>query len=260
MPCPDPRPTFDCAQIDRTLKEPKFGSAKPAYRFFAFGPEGKTIVSLVADESKGTGKGVDTLYIDLNADHDITEPGERFTLEKARGAKQAPGAAPHLVLVTLSDWGKDVMKARKLNVADPTFDYTLCVGCSFVDVTTATKDGSWKVRLVASDGSVPWSTSRQDAPVFRFGGNEFHLGNEDFVLNVSGRHPRPERGAGRTLRPGTKLKVDAVTPFFAGPSPSVVFRQAHCWVPGGYRSLRAWIEAKGDAGAPQVTDIVLRGY
>ena len=260
MPCPDPRPAFEPAKIDRSLKEPPYGSTTPAYRFFAFGPEGKTVVAMVADESGGTGTGVDTLYVDLDADRDLTDPNERFLLQKARPMKKAPGAAPHLVIVSLSDWGKGIVPERKLDVPDPTFRYTLTVGSSFMRVVTATKDGSWQAPLHIYGSTVPWSTSRADAPVFRFGGGELHLRNEGFVLAPSRGRWKSERGVGRTLRPGTKLKVDAVTPFFAGSSPSVVFAQARCWVPGGHRGLRAWLEARGQGGEPLVTDIVLRGY
>jgi len=261
MPCPDAEPAFDCTRIDRTLKEPKLGSAKPAYRFLAFGPEGKTIVALVADESKGTGQGIDTLYIDLNANRDLTEPGERFALAQARPAKPVGGAdGEGLVLVSLSDWGKPVVEKRQLDVPDPVFDYVLSVGSTFVEVTTATKDKSWEVRLVISGASVPWSTSRRDAPVFRFGGNEFHLGNERFVERTEGRRTTQESGVGQRLRPGTKLVVDGATPFFAGSSPSAAFRQAFCWVPGGHRSLRAWVEAKGGRQEPHVTDLDFHQY
>ena len=65
IPCPEPKTRFDYTEIDRSLKEPEYGSAKQAYRYFACGPEGKEIVAVVADESQGTGKGVDTFYIDL---------------------------------------------------------------------------------------------------------------------------------------------------------------------------------------------------
>ena len=260
LPCPDAKPAFDHTAIDRSLREPTLGSATPAYRFMAFGPQGKTIVAFVADESKGTGTGVDTLYIDLNANHDITEPGERVALAKAQPVRPVRGAAPHLVLVTLSAWGKEVLRERPLAVPDPTFDYRLYVGSSFMRVITATRDGSWSVPLHIYGPSVPWSTSRRDAPVFRFGGKDFHLRNESSVVRtVRGRH-QPESGVGRTLRPGAFLRADAVTPFFAGSSPEAVFAQGRCWVPGGHGSFRAWLEATGDGGEPLVTDIVLRGY
>ena len=259
MPCPDPAPAFDPAKIDRTLTTPPFGSQSPAWRFLAFGPEGKTIVALVADESKGTGKGVDTLYVDLNANRDITEAGERFVLGEAKPLKPVRGDA-HRVLVTLSAWGKGIVPERKLPVPDPALDYTLTIASSSMLVVTSTKDGSWRAPLSIYGPSVPWSTSRGEAPVFRFGGPDFHLRNESFVLRpVRGRW-RAESGVGQMLRPGAKLKVDAVTPFFAGSSPDVVFAQARCWISGGHRSFRARLEARGSGGEPLAVPIELRGY
>ena len=59
MPCPDAAPAFDHTKINRDLKEPAYGSERPLYRYFAFGPTGETVIAMVADESKGTGSGVD---------------------------------------------------------------------------------------------------------------------------------------------------------------------------------------------------------
>jgi hypothetical protein len=261
LPCPEPKPAFDPAAIDRSLKEPSYGSASPAYRFLAFGPEGKSVIAAVADESKGTGTGYDTLYVDLNANHDLTEPGERFTLEKPCSAKKVPGAAnTDLVLLSITGWGKLLTGDRKLAIADPTFDYMLSFNSSFQEVVTSTKDGSWKVRMVASDGPAPWSTSRAEAPVFRYGGPDFSLRNENFILVPTDRGYRRESGVGRTLRPGTQVDIDGAIPFFAGSSPSAVFAQATCWVPGGVRGLSAWVETGADAGTPQRTELDFHEY
>jgi hypothetical protein len=98
IPCPTPKPAFDHARIDRTLKEPKYVSEKPIYRFFVFGPEGKSVMAMVLDESQGTGKGYDVYYVDLNLDRDITGEGERFACQKPQqatvSAYKAPPAPP----------------------------------------------------------------------------------------------------------------------------------------------------------------------
>ena len=73
LPHPRPRPEFDHTEIDRALGERLYASAKPAYRFFALGPEGKSIIAMVAYESKGTGTRFDMLYVDLDADHNLTD-------------------------------------------------------------------------------------------------------------------------------------------------------------------------------------------
>jgi len=259
VPCPEPKPSFDHARIDRTLKEPAYGSLKPAYRFLAFGPEGKTIIALVADESKGLGSGVDTLYIDLNANRDLTEPGERFLLDKPCPMKEVKGQP--LVTFAVTEWGKDLVKEHKLDVPDPTFDYTLAIVSSFLELTAAAKDGSWRcIKLSCSDATVPWGTLRSEAPVFRVGGKEFALRNESFVTRFNGRGNAYENGVGATLRPGAKIELDGAVPFFAGSSPSVVFAQSHCWVSGGIRDLRGWIETPGDGDSPHVTPVVFRDY
>ena len=118
---------FDYRTIDRTLKEPKYGSARPAYRFLAFGPEGEYVVAMVADESKGTGRGVDVLYLDLNANHDIAEPAERFALKRPRPMKKLPGGRGDLVLIRLTAWGETLVPSRRLPVPDPKLRYLLSV-------------------------------------------------------------------------------------------------------------------------------------
>ena len=59
----------------RLVKEPVYRTA-PKYYLLAFGRETKTSVWLVFD---GT-----TLYVDRNADGDLTQPGERFTPKESK--------------------------------------------------------------------------------------------------------------------------------------------------------------------------------
>ncbi len=258
MPCPDAKPAFNYASIDRKLKEPPYGSERPLYRFFAFGPEGKTVMAMVADESAGTGKGVDTLYIDLNANHDLTDPDEKFTLEKPR-APTKPVAADHpeLVRISLTDWAKAILSQRRLDVPDPVFVYHMSVGSGFVHITTTTRDGSWRVPLRLMD-DIPWSASLAEAPVFRIGGSDFHLKNENFLEVHQGRRTLFENGVGRKVRPGSLFSVDGTAPFFAGSSPAAYL--GWFYVEGGHPGLRAWIESAEDPSQPVVAEIVLRGY
>jgi len=277
LSCREPQPTFDHARIDRTLKEPTYGSLKPAYRFVALGPEGKTIVALVADESKGLGSGVDRIYVDLNANRDITEPEERFLLDKPCPMKEVKGQP--LVTFAVTAWGKDLVKERKLDVPDPTLNYSLAVVSSFLELKAAAKDGSWRVKLSCSDGTVPWGTLKSEAPVFRVGGEELSLRNEDFLVTHRGGRKACGNGVGATLRPGAHIELDGAVPFFAGSSPSVVFAQGQCWVSGGVRGLRGWIETPGEGDIrarsssdthppiqssthpiPHITPVVFRDY
>lgn len=53
--------------------QPKYGSANPVYFSAKFGAEPDNEYALVLDESKGTGKGYDTLYVDANHNLDLTD-------------------------------------------------------------------------------------------------------------------------------------------------------------------------------------------
>jgi hypothetical protein len=77
----------DPPRPDRRLtKEPAYQDA-PKYYLLAFGPEAKTSVWLVFD---GT-----TLYVDRNANGDLTEPGERFTPKKSESYAEINGKKYH---------------------------------------------------------------------------------------------------------------------------------------------------------------------
>jgi hypothetical protein len=258
MPCPDGKPVFDHTRIDRSLKEPAYGSEKPLYRFFAFGPEGKTVMAMVADESKGAGSGADTLYVDLNANHDLTEPGEKFTYDKPRPpAKPVKSQQGDLFAFSVTDWGKAILPETSLDVPDEVFKYRLTVTSGFVHILISTRDGTWKAPLRLMD-DIPWSQSRQAAPVFRVGGNDFHLKSENFLEVPKGRGTAFENGLGAKVRPGAKFSVDGTAPFFAGSSPSAYL--GWFYVEGGHPSLRAWIESAADPSQPVAAEIILRGY
>jgi len=245
LPYPRPRPDFDHSKIDRTLTEPSCASAKPAYRFFAFGPEGKSIITMVADESNGTRTGYDILYVDVDADHDLTDPGERFPLNETNPAK--PHDAGSRVIFRLAAWGVTVVPPRQLTISDPKFDYTLTAGSGFVLVTTTLKDGSWAFPMRIMDDSVPWSLDKSTAPVIRFGGNEFTLANLSFA-----RRDGELVDAGntiKTVRPGDNIYVDGTAPFFYGSSPDVSLgRQGGVYCPWTDRNISAWVESTEQGG------------
>src|SRR6516162_5852375 len=64
----------DLAKVQRTIgREPKYESDSPRYCLMVFGPEAKERVWLVLD-----GK---SLYVDRNANGDLTDEGERLGVE-----------------------------------------------------------------------------------------------------------------------------------------------------------------------------------
>src|SRR5471030_665741 len=70
---PEALPTFEW--ISRKLaKEPAYKSEKVRYTLWALGEGKKSIMTMVWDESGGTGKGYDTFYFDTNFNGDLTAP------------------------------------------------------------------------------------------------------------------------------------------------------------------------------------------
>lgn len=265
LPCPQAKPVFDHTRIDRTLKEPKYVSEKPIYRFFAFGPEGKSVMAMVLDESQGTGKGYDVYYLDLNFDRDITGDGERFICKQPMQATKsdykppapavacdAPGpdgtptcmvgippnlakelgvatpAAPPVPAMEINPEPVDrASLARKLEVPDPLFDYFVDWGGGKWELRSALKSGDWHTRSSMYGTGNVWSTDKTRAPVYRFGGMEW-----DF---------RQDGLKGKTLKPGDGLVVETVKPFFAGSSPEVMHGDYRIY--GGYIHARYSLES-----------------
>jgi hypothetical protein len=59
-------------------KEPAYASERPLYGLLVFGPKAQARVWMVLDRSKPDAGPYDILYVDLDADGDLTEPGERL--------------------------------------------------------------------------------------------------------------------------------------------------------------------------------------
>lgn len=66
----------------RPVKEPAYVAKQPRYGRAVFGPRGDKLVWMVLDKGHTEGKEHDVLYIDLNADGDLTGAGERLTAAK----------------------------------------------------------------------------------------------------------------------------------------------------------------------------------
>jgi hypothetical protein len=68
------------APPEKLLEEPEYKSDKPIYYAAHFGNGKNTVFTLVLDESKGPGKGYDTIYIDGNGDRRIDAAKEQFSI------------------------------------------------------------------------------------------------------------------------------------------------------------------------------------
>jgi hypothetical protein len=72
--------------VDRRIaKEPDYIAKRPLYGLLAFGPAAQKRIWIVLDHSKPETERYDLLYVDLNADGDLTEPTERHVGEVEGG-------------------------------------------------------------------------------------------------------------------------------------------------------------------------------
>ena len=64
--------------VDRRIdKEPQYIAKRPLYGLLVFGPTPQKRIWMVLDHSKPTAELYDLIYVDLNADGDLTDPTER---------------------------------------------------------------------------------------------------------------------------------------------------------------------------------------
>src|SRR4051794_7427388 len=71
----------DLSRADRSIgKEPAYVARQPLYGLAVFGPAAEKRVWMVLDRSRPDSP-YDVLHIDLDADGDLTGPGERLTSE-----------------------------------------------------------------------------------------------------------------------------------------------------------------------------------
>jgi len=65
--------------VDRRIrKEPEYVATRPLYGLLVFGPAAQKRVWMVLDRSRRDAERYDRLYVDLNANGDLTEPTERL--------------------------------------------------------------------------------------------------------------------------------------------------------------------------------------
>lgn len=78
----------DFEKIERKIEKEPVYVANPLYALFLFGPDAKTRVWAVLDKSKSELEYHDVLYLDKDADGNLTDPGEKFTGQYSeRGAR-----------------------------------------------------------------------------------------------------------------------------------------------------------------------------
>jgi hypothetical protein len=156
----------DLTKVDRTIKKEPAYQAKPKYCLLAFGPDAKHRVWLVVDG--------DTLYVDRNANGDLTEAGERIKapafvpsthpLLRERSIEAGDisvGGLTHTgLVVSQAEYERGVVYGMSVNL-DPK-----CYGL-FPD----TNDQRVKHHSgIDGQGQLAFGDSPQNAPVVHFGG------------------------------------------------------------------------------------------
>ncbi|MEK7675714.1 MAG: hypothetical protein AAB676_07775 [Verrucomicrobiota bacterium] len=71
-------------------KQPSLVASQPLYGAFLFGTNGGRFVWAILDKSKKASLDYDVLYLDLNADGDLTQPDERFVTQPVAPKKGEP--------------------------------------------------------------------------------------------------------------------------------------------------------------------------
>ena len=204
------------ADVDRTIgKQPEYRSRSAQYCLLIFGPEARTRVWLVRDG--------DRLYVDRNADGDLTGPDEQVTAD-AKWSKPERGTFTfhggdisdgllvhkhlHVNILQIDHLAEDDEQVKSARARDPTTR-----GCS---ITLEVEMPGWKGhglggRVVQqasvwdSHGLLQFGDSPQQAPVLHFAGpwqatlygpQTLRVGREtDFILGVG----TPGIGPGTTV-------------------------------------------------------------
>ena len=83
-----PSGPIDFATVPRAIgKLPELHAAKPLYGLFLFGAKGETRVWAVLDKSRADAPAYDVLHLDVDANGDLTDAGERFAPKTSSGAE-----------------------------------------------------------------------------------------------------------------------------------------------------------------------------
>ncbi len=137
-----PASAADLSKVDRRIaKEPTYKTKTPTYCLLVFGAEAETRVWLVLDG--------DQLYVDRNANGDMTEDGE------AVAGKDGKFDA---VTITAKDGVASGTRVEVQRAGELTFVY-----CHI-------NTDSWQRAVVDKTGNLQFADSRQAAPVIHFNG------------------------------------------------------------------------------------------
>ena len=179
-------------EVDRKPpKEPAYTSRRPLYGLLLFGPEAKARVWMVLDRSGPDAGPYDILYVDLDADGDLTEAGERL-------AGQVQGEGARFSLPGLKDPATGIehtkFTARATGAPDPTVMVSVTwrgkrkMGGGYPEDP---ENGYLKFMDSPANAPVMWANGDEPYRFQRWYGGRLPIGGqEDFKVFVG------QRGAG----------------------------------------------------------------
>lgn len=139
-------------------KEPNYTSKKPLYALAVFGAEAKTSVWMVLDKTKADAASHDVLYIDLNANGDLTDAGERIVDKKAKNGSS------HFDIPNFTDPNGGATHTE-INLG-------LWKGAGRLRLAWRGKNGfSGGYPVASRGGATPFGTTVKEAPVLWFNGD-----------------------------------------------------------------------------------------
>ena len=209
-------PAADLTKIERLIvREPAYESDSPRYCLLVLGPEAATRVWLVWDG--------ESLYVDRDADGDLTKAGEKVAAEKDESGGRyinfkagdiAEGERLHkglsLSVGGLETQAKSDATAREVLQQDPAArSYFLSMDVAFPGRTGIGLGGHVEQRISQYDtaGYLQFSQQPADAPIIHFGG-PLTIEPYSSITLRPGREQEAYLGIGtRGLGPGTMAWV-----------------------------------------------------
>jgi len=180
--------------FDRTIiKEPTYQAA-PKYNLMILGDRGDVKVWMVEDGRR--------LFVDKNANGDLTDDGPPIEPGKARDARNIEYSLDAITPANGSRHTSFVLRRWNDNQKEDTYGLSLCVG--------------GQLPMYAGWFGTFWSTNREEAPVIHFGGpftpkllrrKEFTIGETQQRLSLCFVNPGSGPGA------QSRLSIDALPRF-----------------------------------------------
>ncbi len=177
----------DFSWVPRALsKTPEFKSEKVRYSIWVLGDGKKSVMTMAWDESEGTGKGYDTLYVDKNFNGDLTEEGEKYFWSNHAKEKDKNAFFERYEVKNVKEADGNKVFAFEFMSADSADEFHYPS-----DFKVSWPGGGYSTNCLPGNLNVKWSNDLKTAPVYRFGGAAVPIPNkkmagQDFGVFTAG--------------------------------------------------------------------------